>query len=56
MSIRSIKPGEMAAALKMGQRTFYERLAKPETITLGEIEKIAEKLKKKPEDLLLTQI
>lgn len=56
MEIRSIKPLEMAAALGMAQRTFYERLSKPETITLGEIEKIAKKLNKKPEELFFSQV
>lgn len=45
-------PLEMAAALRMGQSTFYDRLKHPEKFTLGEVASMAKKLRVKEQELL----
>ena len=52
MALQGIIPQEMAAALRMGKSTFYDRLNHPDKFTLGEIAAIAKKLRVKEQELL----
>jgi hypothetical protein len=56
MALNGIEKDEMAAALCMSLDTFYRRLRKPDTFTLGELKKAAKKCRVTLERLIGGQI
>lgn len=45
LSYYSMSPSELAAAMRIGLRTYYKRLNEPDSLTLGEFNRMSKKLK-----------
>lgn len=41
----SMSPAELAAAMRIGLRTYYNKIKDPDKITLGEFNRMSQKLK-----------
>lgn len=47
-----ISPEELAAAMRISRGTYYNKMREPETITIGELQRMQKKLHISDEELL----